>query len=1097
MPFVSALTDQEAMPVRVRPRSASLKALPPDSPRSVGSDSVLLLGGASQWTVNPKDRLPVQPKRALKSVSLRLQKGEGSPTAASRSSSSGQGPSWPSGFGTDLSVDGRPPLRQASSSGQSYPAAPKGKLSATAPATVGRPPPAPTRAVPRSEEAALHRQSPREQRRRGRREEPEAEETWEPCGSERSESCEQSRELKLEEEEPARPGTAVSDPAGGTIFRPLVEAPLTPIPFSRLQTPVTRPPPPSRPAPKSSPIVSKGLKLSQVISLPKKRPSSAASTVPQVAEEPLDPSEPSMPRPKIAWPDRQVAVEAGEDGSEDEGTSDVLELAAQIRRDMLANQLQADADPEDPLSLMGDAGEPSTAETKWTLRTEEARRSLQDMEKELQEANERAARQRAELGRYLQELKSKTFEAPDASPLVGDFEDQKRELLVALPADFDDVVDLNAQLMGSQRRSSGHRRRAAAPPPAASEGAGGASSSSGGRSSSGTGAKEWKMPAFLEKYFLEEKATELPYVRMQQEEAKKKGVVVGDTDAELEKAARQIQKLDELLAKREATGAERVRSSRIQLDAAKQKFSVEHDKAVEEKLELLRKLKEQGLVSSSAPSRASTKLDPGSSRAPPSRTVSVLSSSELVPFVSSEELGFGFADWSSWTSTAAEAPDDLWPPQPSTASGRPLSGSSAAASAMGGADDIEEPDTSTFDLTSMTSKFGGLRQPQKAAPEHSVKASKVTSRALATLARVAEGGEGLAEDADPLAEDARQNGGSVDVAPDDAPFFGADPADLEALKRIDEQLQKLVPEQEWEEKSIGSIPALCDVRSAQGGALSRSVWSRSSASTAVLPGEPVLRERVEMRDSAAALSSINRRLAELEIEQVQTPASPQLDAEALRSLLLQAAQGTAVQDVEGKVLSLTGKAEPLKQALTLGFAEPRGRFFQEAKQFLARFAEDSEELEESLREAQMTLEQLEQSVQVLESEPVAPTEKAVEVQSMTALAPLADRLEELARDAAKYVQDSNPGEDLLKRLGERLPEETAAFEPPAAFHEAFEASTEALDGTDFWQDAAAAESLLSGLPLLQSAAAPSAEEDEEDDFTDLLGDDPVSLRQNA
>eukprot|EP00435_Cladocopium_sp_Y103_P058080 s564_g20.t1 len=101
------------MSSRPRPRSASLKALPPDQP--VQAVEVQNISPAVHWSVNPKERprywdgeKPGKP-RPLKSVSLKLAKGDGSPTASTRSNSAGA--AWGSG---ELLIDGRQCIKAAS-----------------------------------------------------------------------------------------------------------------------------------------------------------------------------------------------------------------------------------------------------------------------------------------------------------------------------------------------------------------------------------------------------------------------------------------------------------------------------------------------------------------------------------------------------------------------------------------------------------------------------------------------------------------------------------------------------------------------------------------------------------------------------------------------------------------------------------------------------------------------------------------------------------------------------------------------------------------------------------------------------------------------
>eukprot|EP00435_Cladocopium_sp_Y103_P000101 s905_g1.t1 len=86
---------------------------------------------------------------------------------------------------------------------------------------------------------------------------------------------------------------------------------------------------------------------------------------------------------------------------------------------------------------------------------------------------------------------------------------QCKELLVSLPPDFDDVVDINASLTSAERRRSKPRNSIS------SEGGSGAEGRAGGAPELAEG---FRLPTFLEKYFYDEKAVEIPIVQMQHEE---------------------------------------------------------------------------------------------------------------------------------------------------------------------------------------------------------------------------------------------------------------------------------------------------------------------------------------------------------------------------------------------------------------------------------------------------------------------------------------------------------------------------------------------------------------------------------------------------
>ncbi|CAE7685352.1 unnamed protein product [Symbiodinium sp. CCMP2456] len=520
------------------------QALPPDAPCSPSIEVAGLAAG--HWNVNSKEKpggLGGQrlPHRPLKSVSLKLAK-ESSPTASTRSNSAG------AAFG-DLLLDARQCARQASHSsgppshGNEVPTTtqtvsagpvPSGrpsqasrsraggeKMVSTAPAAVGRPPPPPKN--PAASEALTSSNRAAQRLHADARSLSKEEED----GLTRPSSASYQRAAAVYASLPKTPGgtrTLVPD-ADGFIFRPSIEAEPKPMPRGR-----------PRPVSRGLASLTASVARSPKVSLHTASSASADATVEDV------------PAPRIAW------SEGIEDVRPDAASDDMLAAAAQIRRDWLARQLMDDNE----VSEASQEEQASAAvAVQWGTvmqepgRTEDGRRSLGELEKSLAKAKQRAERGRRELAGYLETLRSKTFQADEADNM------KDEELLVSLPVDFEDVVDINASLTAERRKS---RHREPGPPdwkhfqvlsPIATQRLL-AVATSGEEHLETT-----ELPAFLEKYFFEEKAVEeLPIVRLQVEEAAGESAV--------DKIARQIARLDTLLARREADGMARLKASKAE-----------------------------------------------------------------------------------------------------------------------------------------------------------------------------------------------------------------------------------------------------------------------------------------------------------------------------------------------------------------------------------------------------------------------------------------------------------------------------------------------------------------------------------------------------
>lgn len=370
----------------------------------------------------------------------------------------------------------------------------------------------------------------------------------------------------------------------------------------------------------------------------------------------------------------------------------VLEIAAEIRREFLSRRM-TEGDGQAPPG----ATQPGE---KWAFKTEGARKSMADLDSSLAEASARAEKNRKELGSYLESLKSRTFDA-----------EEREELLVSMPTDFDDVVDLNTQLATTRRQTRQAKAEASqagwavakSSPPAPPE-----------------AEERLKLPSFLEKYFFEDKAAEqIPHLRLKREEERvlAGGAPVPEVETELQKVANQIARLDALLLKREAVAKARLQASQVSLDATKDRLQKESESAEMEKIEFLRKLKEKGLMRSASHSQVGSTRGSEPSSALQSARGSVCSEA---PSALSVIVPEGPADWSGWSSTADEAAFG-GPQEPATAPATPS-----------GSGHEEEADTNTF-MTATTARLGPVGPAPKPRPKRPAQ-----SLALARLPPVAE-----------------------------------------------------------------------------------------------------------------------------------------------------------------------------------------------------------------------------------------------------------------------------------------------------------------------------------------------------------------------
>mmetsp|Transcript_113688 Transcript_113688/g.196413 ORF Transcript_113688/g.196413 Transcript_113688/m.196413 type:complete len:1298 (-) Transcript_113688:81-3974(-) len=873
-----------------------------------------------------------------------------------------------------------------------------------------------------------------------------------------------------------------------------------------------------------APVTPGGDKLADVLAgfdEVQRRPMSASapSASPSSSPQPSEVGELPYP-PRVAWPESAASEEAFGSSAggffaslaaeaEAIGDSSVAEMAAQIRRDQLERLLlgaAADGLPSAPSQTAAEhsqrraedigvgataGGASGSTGTPWVPRTADARTVLEETEKGLAEASARHEARKHELSSFLDDLRRRVFEAPrpEPSPSAGGrqlaghgaaLEEEEEERLVSLPADFDDLVDLNAQLSHQRRGSASAEQQEAAAiasgsaaadgPPASSAAAERAERLAGERA-----AERLRLPEFLEKRIADEAREQDPRSRPGKETAGKHAhntsadmaLPEGTWGGELADTMLQINRLDSMLLKREAAGAERVRMAQREVELTRERLKQEEEEIQREKIAVLQRLKERGLMKSGGrghiPGAASRKSSAQSSTLVPSSAGRASASSALARAPSSaststsassmqrlavaaslaveqyEDAGApALMDWSGWTTTvvaSGQADDDtgsagmqLVPaPAPPAPSGAEAAGAAAT-----------DADTSTFQLTSTTTMYAEVerdrasekreQEPEQShMPRRSSSAFGGLTMANATLATVAE---------------VEAEGDTQEVADDP---YAADQETIDSLIRIDEKLQRIVPEQEWEAKSISSVPswrpgseAVGGDNASQGG---HSVWSRAGS---VAPGDPVLREQFESREAEKALVSIDDQLRDIQFKEASKSEAQAPDQGELKQLLLQAAQEAAPLDTTDKVLALTGQAaitDGIAQAKAIANMEqmsalvpmhepskafPESACLQEAQLILRRLSGNDHEWNDALGEAQLSLVELEQDLHSLETAPAlnaaeepassaeVPTES--EAAGETYITPYVQQLEDLSKAVADMLERQQPGEDLLAKL---------------------------------------------------------------------------------
>jgi len=231
--------------------------------------------------------------------------------------------------------------------------------------------------------------------------------------------------------------------------------------------------------------------------------------------------------------------------------------------------------------------------------------------------------------------------------------------------------------------------------------------------------------------------------------------------------------------------------------------------------------------------------------------------------------------------------------------------------------------------------------------------------------------------------------------------------DLQALESIDQSLRKLVPQAEWEAKSLS--------------AFTYDALSVVSGSSAAAPKEPVLLDRFQKRESQIAIRNIEDRLQDVQMETDQRT----VDDEDIRRLLMQAALETAPPDTSTKVLALTaeaagvGSAPAIDALLPVDVARhdfPESGHLLEARQILRQLGTCEEEGDQALNDADEALSDAEMSMHALALQNgfLKPDEMA----DHSELAPFVQRLHDLSGEAQTLLEHRSRAQELLNQLRE-------------------------------------------------------------------------------
>lgn len=722
-----------------------------------------------------------------------------------------------------------------------------------------------------------------------------------------------------------------------------------------------------------------------------RRTMSSTSAASQSALEPNDAPEPPA-KPRFAWRETRLGEE--EEGEEEDGEHAEEDPMVEIRRNWLAHQLLGDsldapggaADRDEGTGAAG----PSRTSPRFSLKTTEALESLRNLDRNLNQARAASSQLRDELSGYMDSLRQRTFATdlePDASSTqAANASAVPHEPLVVMPRDFDEVVDMHAQISASRRPA---KKLHDAPAP-------GAAPRQPARKSAPPKNDEetmtrLKLPAFLEKYFDDDiAAQQIPLLQLQDRVAPGKSEEPEGDD--LAKGLQKIARLDTLLAKCEAEGSARLRASQMELELTRERLRRESQEANEEKVKLLQRLKERGLLRGNASSsRGASTL---STVAPPTAINSARSSAESALSVQQEPV---LTNWCGWTSTADPSPTPEQPLTIATAE----TGDGASRPSTAGASDVDtaeaaEPDTATFDLTSITSRLAHRASAANVTAQVGAQPRSSMSGASAACAstpfRASAGDASRAfvnsmpsrsnmgvstlccrEVLATVAEEVEGDQALVGYA-EDTPFLLPDEPDVEALREIDERLRQLVPEQEWELKSITTM-AKGSVADGEDVASRRPSSVRSGQAFEALADEPSARQQYEANEGERALAKIEERLWELRLSE-PTGVDPLRGAQ-VRQLLLQAAQESEPMDSNSRVLALTNFSDKSSAADVgldlvpapasgLDLYYPESTHLQQARRILEKLEDDNAAWADAFGDAARSLDTLESDVRYLD-----------------------------------------------------------------------------------------------------------------------------------
>lgn len=672
--------------------------------------------------------------------------------------------------------------------------------------------------------------------------------------------------------------------------------------------------------------------------------------------------------------------------STEEEDSEVPEFETEMRRELLACHLMGRQEEASTVAIAetgdheaGIQGLRAVGDVEhWAVASSMAQKTLEDVELSLIEAAKRAEMQRFELNNFLKELQARTFkvnlDSTELTEKTADVPRVKEESLVSLPPDFDDIVDLNVQFAVSKRRQQRQGNSCKI------------DSSNCSKSRCCTKGADNNLetdglipPSFLQKYFSEGMAIEeLPHL---QSEAKieKWGEQTRTDEAELLQNMRQIARLDDILAACETAGKARVQAGLAELEATKARLKKDKEQQQKSKFAVLQAIKDLR-QQNAFPSKCSS-LHGQSAVASAKRSTSIISSSATVLSVS--KPGMELVDWSAWSSTASVEVATV--PRQGTLCVDDKNEDSHVVEEFG----EEEDDMGTFALTCVATQqplsatFRKCASPQRT---HTRSAGGVAG--AVTMSDLPAVHESLDDKVDSVV--------ILEVEPhEDHPFL-VEESVCEPLHRIDERLRELVPENEWEFKSILSF----NFYPGEISCTSRSARSPQGNSTS---GSSTPWEKIDLKTAEMTLGGINDRTHDIcAADEMDVPTSQFLKPRVLQKLLLEAARDTKMNNTERKA--------PLSCPCS-AFAE--NTCLLEAKNILKDIAATCRANDAAFEDDQLSVRKFELDISNFQSNvAVALSPKR---QSSLATDGLASRLEELGKEALSIAERGKPREEMIQK----------------------------------------------------------------------------------